>query len=171
VKCFLQCIGTSRNIHEFIFFSPLITAIVSDAFDSFVINLYKFYDTQSNKLETLVDVGVKRGRISVSLETRTRKKIKEAGTFAANKHIKSLRNRSVGHYRVTNEERGRSPLTAIDPTPEEIRDYFVKISEILQLCTSQAPLSQSPLQYNQLKRQITDTARMVMSYLRGEKAP
>lgn len=31
------------------FFSPLIVANVSAAFDSFVINLYKFYDGQSNK--------------------------------------------------------------------------------------------------------------------------
>jgi hypothetical protein len=118
------------------FFSPLIVATVSAAFDSFVINLYKFYDRQSDMLGNLVDAGVKHGRISLYLETRIRKKIKEAGAFAANKHIKSLRNRSVGHYRVTNEERGRSPLTAIDPTPKEIRDYFVKIGEILQLCAS-----------------------------------
>ena len=152
------------------FFSPLLIANVSAAFDSFVINLYKFHDKQSHTLDNLVDVGVKRGRISLYLETRIRKKIKDAGAFAANKDIKSLRNRSVGHYRVTNEERSRSPLTAVDPTPNEIRDYFVKISEILQLCASQAPLSHSPFQYNQFERRITDTARMVMSYFRGGRA-
>jgi hypothetical protein len=151
------------------FFSPLLVACVSAAFDSFVINLYKFYDNRSDTLGTLVDAGVKRGRISRDLETRIRDKIRDAGAFAANKHIKSLRNRNVGHYQVTNEE--RSPLTTIDPTPNEIRDYFARIGEILQLCASQAPLSHSPFQYNQFERRITDTARMVMSYFRGERAP
>lgn len=95
-------------------------------------------------METLVDVGVKRGRISLPLEARIREKIKDAGAFAANKHIKSLRNHCVGHYRVTNEERTRSPLTAIDPTATEIREYFAKIGEILELCARDAPLSHSP---------------------------
>jgi hypothetical protein len=153
------------------FFSPLLVANVSAAFDSFVINLYKFYDNQSHTLGTLVDVGVKRGRIPPNLEIRIRDKIKDAGSFAANKHIGLLRNRSVGHYRVTNEERSRSPLTTIDPTPNEIRDYFARLGEILQLCASQAPLSHSPFHFNQFERQITDTAQMVMSYFRGAKAP
>lgn len=151
------------------FFSPLIVASVSGAFDSFVINLHKFYDKQSHRLETLVDAGVRRGRIPPYLEKRIRGKIKDAGDFAANKHIKSLRNRTVGHYQVTNEK--RSPLTAIDPTPNEIRDYFVRIGAILQLCASQAPLAHSQFRYNQFERRITDTARMVTCYFRGEKAP
>lgn len=151
------------------FFSPLVLASVSAAFDSFVINLHKFYDKQSHKLETLVDVGVRRSRIPPYLEKRIRGKIKDAGAFAANKHIKSLRNRTAGHYQVTNEK--RSSLTTIDPTPNEIRDYFARIGAILQLCVSQAPLSHSPLQYDQFERRITDTARMVTCYFRGEKAP
>ena len=153
------------------FFSPLLRTSVSAARDSFVINLYKFYDNRSHTLETLVDVGVKRGRISRLLESRIRSKIEDAGAFAAHKHIKSLRNRNVGHYQVTNEERSRSPLTTINPTPNEIRDYFARIGEILQLCASQAPLSHSPFHYNQFERQIIDTAGMITRYIRGEKAP
>src|SRR6266446_6246365 len=140
------------------FFSPLIVANVSAAFDSFVINLYKFYYKQSHKLETLVDVGVKRGRIPPYLAARIRDKINDAGTFAANKHIRSLRNRNVGHYQITNKQ--RSPLTTIDPTPNEIRDYFAKIGEILQICASQAPLSHSPFEYNRFEQRITNTAGM-----------
>jgi hypothetical protein len=121
-------------------------------------------------LDTLVDVGVKRGRIPPHLEIRIRDEIKDAGSFAANRHIGSLRNRSVGHYRVTNEERGRSPLTTIDPTPNEIRDHFARIGEILQLCASQAPFSHSPFHYNHFERQIIDAAGMITRYIRGEKA-
>lgn len=175
-ECFSELLwGVHRGSPEYPrvhFFSPLLVANVSAAFDSFVINLYKFYDKkQSHTLDDLVDAGVKRGRISLYLEARIRKKIKDAGAFAANKHIKSLRNRSVGHYRFTNEERSRSPLTAIDPTPSEIRIYFAKISEILQLCAREAPLSHSPIRYNQLEQRILDTAGMVICYFRGEKAP
>jgi hypothetical protein len=172
-ECFSELLwGVHRGEPEYPrvhFFSPLLVANVSAAFDSFVINLYKFYDDQSHTLDNLVDVGVKRGRISLHLEPRIRTKINDAGTFAANKHIHSLRNRSVGHYRVTNEE--RSALTAINPTPKEIRDYFEKIGEILQLCATEAPLRNSPSEYNQFEQRITNTAGMVTCYFRGQKAP
>lgn len=151
------------------FFSPLIAATVSAAFDSFVINLYKFYDKQSHKLETLVDVGVKRAAIPPCLETHIRDKIRSSGAGAASKNIRSLRNRTVGHYRVSNDE--RSPLTAVDPTPHELREHFGRIAEILELCTAHGRFSGSSRPYNGSERQITDTAGMVMRYFRGEKAP
>lgn len=151
------------------FFTDLILATVSAAFDSYVINLHKFYDSRSHCLEHLVDVGVEHEAIPPWLETIVRKKIKKAAACAANKHIQLLRNRNVGHYRITNQE--HSPLTTIDPRPEEVRDYFARIGEILKLCADHAPLSNSPLRYNQFERQITATAGMAIRYFRGEKAP
>lgn len=151
------------------FFSPFIVATVSAAFDSFVINLYKFYDDRSHELETLVNVGVSCAAIPSYLETRIRAKIRNTGAVAARENIHSLRNRTVGHYRVTNEE--RSPFTTVEPSPDELRDYFRRIGEILELCTARGRFSSSSRRYDGSERQITDTAGMVIGYFRSGKAP
>ena len=168
--------GLLVNVHQgdpeyprVYFFTNLIFATASAAFDSYVINLHKFFDRQSHDLESLVDVGVKRGALPPWLEAIIREKIKNAASSAANKHIDSLRNRNVGHYQISNQE--HSPLTNVNPTSEEVREYFARIGEILKLCADHAPLPNSPFRYNQFEPQITDTAKMAIGYFRGEKAP
>lgn len=151
------------------FFTKLVYPIVSSAFDSFVINLYKFYDHRSDELNTLVDVGVKRGRISESLEKRIRAKIEKASAFAVKTNIHELRNRHVGHY--NSLIRKRSSLTTIHPTPKELRDYFARLAEVLHLCVRDAPLSHSPPRYDAFERDIVVQTKMVVQYLSGLKAP
>src|SRR5260370_17855731 len=151
------------------FFTKLVYPIVSSAFDSFVINLYKFYDHRSDELNTLVDVGVKRGRISHTLEERIRAKIENASAFAVKTNIHELRNRHVGHY--SSLIRKRSSLTTIHPTPKELSDYFARLAEVLRLCVRDAPLSHSPLRYNVFDKEIVAQTRMLVQYLSVSKAP
>lgn len=152
-----------------LFFQPLTLACVNAAFDSFVINLYKFQDNRSHELHTLVDIGVKYGRIERALERRLRAQIRSTASFAAKKHIDSLRNRQVGHYDVLADE--RSSLTTIQPTKEEICDYFKQLAGILQSCATLARFRHSPLLYDQFEKRIDDTAEMITRYVRGLKAP
>ena len=164
--------GTHRGDAEYPrirFFTRLVYPLVSSAFDSFVINLYKFYDHRSDELKTLVDVGIRRGRISQPLEKRIRAKIEEASVFAVRTNIHVLRNQHVGHY--NSLIRKRSSLTTIHPTPKELRDYFARLAEVLQLCVRDAPLSHSPPRYNVFERDIVAQTRMVIQYLSGSKAP
>jgi hypothetical protein len=151
------------------FFTTLLYSVISSAFDSFVINLYKFYDRRSDALNTLVDTGIKRGRISQPLERRIRAKIERASEFAVRSDISSLRNQHVGHY--NSLIRKRSSLTTVHPTPNELRDYFAKLAEILQLCVRDAPLSRSPFRYNHFEKDITAQVGMLVRYLSGSKVP
>jgi hypothetical protein len=150
------------------FFQPLTLAFVSAAFDSFIVNLYKFYDRGSLELETLIDVGVKHGRLQPWLASSLKKQIEEAASFAAMKSIGSLRKRNVAHYDRTAEE--RSALTTIDPTKKEILDYFKKLAAILQICASRARFNHSPPAYDQFEKRIRDTAKMIIHYVSEEKS-
>ena len=165
-----------RNVHRgdseyprVFFFQPLTLTWVNAAFDSFVTNLYKFHDTRSDELNTLVDLGVRYGRIDPALERRLRVQIRTARSFAARKHIHSLRNRQIGHYDVTADE--RSALTTLQPTKEEIREYFQQLAEIIKTCAAHARFRHLPLVYDQLEKQMRDCAEMVTSYICGRKAP
>lgn len=149
------------------FFQPLTLAFVNAAFDSFIVTLYKFYDRGSLELETLVDVGVKHGRIEPLLASSLKKQIEEAASSAPRKSIGSLRKRNVAHYDRTAEE--RSALTTIEPTKKEIRDYFKKLAAILQTCASRARFNHSPPAYDQFEKQIRNTAKMIMRYVSEEK--
>jgi hypothetical protein len=100
-------------------FQPITLAFVASAFDSFVVNLYKFHDRRSNTLETLLDVGIRAGKIEPELERILASRIAEVKAMAAKLNIRTLRNSSVGHYNATVEK--RSPLTTVRPEPKEIR--------------------------------------------------
>lgn len=165
-----------RNVHRgdseyprVFFFQPFTLACVNAAFDSFVTNLYKFHDKISDELNTLVDLGVRYGRVDPELERRLRAQIRTARSFAVKKHIHSLRNRQIGHYDVTADE--RSSLTTLQPTKEEIREYFQQLAEILKTCAAHTRFRHLPLVYNQLEKRMRDSAEMVTSYIRGRKAP
>lgn len=149
------------------FFQPFTLAVVGAAFDSFIINLYKFHDNRSYELETLVDVGVKHGGIEPSLGLKLNAQIKDAASFAAKKNIDSLRNRSIGHYDAMAER--RSALTTVHPTSKEIRDYFEKLGAILRVCAAHARFHRLPLQYNQSEKGIRDISKIFTQYIRGEK--
>jgi hypothetical protein len=149
-------------------FQPLTLAFVNAAFDSFIVNLYKFHDNRSHELETLVQVGAKHGRIEPRLESILRKQIEDAGSFAT-KHIEMLRNRNVGHYDMTAVP--RSALTTVHPTKEEILDHFKRLATILESCASCARFDSSPLRHDQFETRIRDTAEIVMRFVRGCTVP
>jgi hypothetical protein len=157
----------SEEYPRVFFFQPLTLAFVNAAFDSFIVNLYKFYDNRSHELETLVQVGVKHGCIEPWLESSLREKIKDAASFAAKKNIEMLRNRNVGHYVMT--ALPRSALTTIHPTKEEIRDYFERLATILETCASRARFDHSPLRHDQFEKRIRDTAEIVIRFVCGQK--
>lgn len=150
------------------FFQPLTLAFVSAAFDSFIVNLYKFHDKGSLELKTLVEVGVKHGRIEPWLAASLLKQIEEAGSLAVRKSIDLLRKRNVGHYDRTAKE--RSALTTADPTKKEIRDYFKNLAAILQACASRARFNHVPPAYDQFEKQIRETAKMIIRYVSEQKS-
>jgi hypothetical protein len=94
--------GNSPRVH---FFQPITFAFVASAFDSFVVNLYKFHDPRSNTLETVLDVGIRAGKIDPALEKIVMSRIVEVKAIAARMNIRKLRNSSVGHYSATAEKR------------------------------------------------------------------
>ena len=165
-----------RNVHRgdaeyprVFFFQPLTLALVSAAFDSFVVNLYKFHDNRSHELEDLVDVGVKHGGINHSLESSLRMQIKDAASIATKMNIATLRNQHVGHYNPAVE--GWNALTTVNLAKKEVREYFKKIAAILQGCVFRARFNHSPPRYNQSEKQIQDNAKIIIGYISGKKSP
>lgn len=156
----------SASYPRVFFFQPLTLSFVDAAFDSFVVNLYKFHDNRSHELETLVDVGVTQGAIESWLEPRLRQMIGTAVSFAAKKEIDALRNRKVGHYDLTADY--RSTLTTVHPTPKELREYFSILGEILKECAMRARFGVSPHHYDQGEDHIKDTASILIKFIRGE---
>lgn len=151
------------------FFQPVTLAFVASAFDSFVVNLYKFHDPRSNTLAALFDVGIRAGKIEPELERILAKRIAEVKTMAAKLNIRTLRNSSVGHYNATAEK--RSPLTTVRPEPKEIRHYFVEVAEILNMCARRARFYQQPLSYDHNEESIATLATFLTGYISKGAAP
>ena len=158
----------SKEYPRVFFFQPLMLAVVSAAFDSFIVNLHKFHEKRSQKLEILIEVGEKHGGIEPSLATTLKTQIKNAMLLADTIDLKSLRN-NVGHYNMGTNE--RSVLTTSDPTNTEYRDYFERLAAILKTCVSRARFNHSPARYNQIEKRIRETSEMFIRFVRGEKAP
>jgi len=151
------------------FFQPITFAFAASAFDSFVVNLYKFHDRRSNTLETLLDVGIRAGKIEPELERILAKRIAEVKTMAAKLNIRTLRNLSVGHYNATVEK--RSPLTTVRPQPKEIRHYFEEVGEILDMCARRARFYQRPLSYDHNENSIATLSTFLTGYISKGAAP
>jgi hypothetical protein len=151
------------------FFQPITFAFVASAFDSFVVNLYKFPDRRSNTLETLLDVGIRAGKIEPELEGILSDRIAEVKATAAKLNIRTLRNSSVGHYNATVEK--RSPLTTVRPEPKEIRQYFEEVGEILNMCGRRARFYQQPLRYDHNEHAIATLASFLTGYISKGSAP
>jgi hypothetical protein len=151
------------------FFQPITFALVASAFDSFVVNLYKFHDRRSNSLETLLDVGIRAGKIEPELERILANRIVEVKAMAAKLNIRTLRNSSVGHYNATVEK--RSPLTTVRPEPKEIRHYFEEVAEILNMCGRRARFYQQPLRYDHNEESIATLATFLTGYISKGAAP
>lgn len=151
------------------FFQPITLAFVASAFDSFVVNLYKFHDRRSNTLETLFDVGIRAGKIEPELERILVKRIADVKAMAAKLNIRTLRNSSVGHYNATVEK--RSPLTTVRPEPKEIRQYFEEVGEILKMCGRRARFYQQPLRYDHNEHAIATLASFLTGYISKGSAP
>jgi hypothetical protein len=151
------------------FSQPITLAFVASAFDSFVVNLYKFHDRRSNTLETLLDVGIRAGKIDPALKRIVINRITEVKAIAGSLNIHKLRNSSVGHYNATAEK--RSPLTTVKPEPKEIRHYFEKVADILELCARRARFYQQPRRYNHEEHSIASLATFLTDYIAKDAAP
>jgi hypothetical protein len=151
------------------FFQPITLAFVASAFDSFVVNLYKFHDPRSNTLAALLDVGIRAGKIEPDLEKILANRIVAVKAMAAKLNIRTLRNSSVGHYNATVEK--RSPLTTVRPEPKEIRRYFKEVEEILNMCGRRARFYQQPLSYDHNEHAISTVASFLTDYISKGAAP
>lgn len=151
------------------FFQPITLAFVASAFDSFVVNLYKFHDPRSNTLAALLDVGIRAGKIEPELEKILANRIVGVKAMAANLNIRTLRNSSVGHYNATVEK--RSPLTTVRPEPKEIRRYFKGVEEVLNICGRRARFYQQPLSYDHNEHAISTVASFLTDYISQGAAP
>lgn len=145
------------------FFQPITLAFVASAFDSFVLNLYKFHDPHSNTLETLLDVGIRAGTIEPGSERILAKRITHVKALAADLNIRTLRNSTVGHYNATVEK--RSPLTTVRPKPKKIRQYIKEVAEILSMCARRARFYQQPLRYDHNEHAILTLSGLLSGYI------
>lgn len=161
--------ATDAEYPRVYYFQPVTFAFVASAFDSFVINLYKFQDPHSNTLETLLELGIRGGKIEPGIETILHEKIAEVKVLTAKLNIRKLRNSYVGHYNAMQGK--RSPLTTVRPEPKEIRHYFERIATILKICSRRARFRQQPLSYDHNEDAISTLASFLCSYISKGAAP